>query len=67
MFKIKCSELTGETCDFVAEGETKEDAKANFYKHGAESEVHREMYNTATDEQKAEFGKKVDEYLVKQE
>ena len=67
MFKITCSELAGETCDFVAEGETKEDTKANFYKHGAETSMHQQAYLSATDEQKAAFGKKVDEYLAKQE
>ena len=63
MFKISCKELTNKECDFVSEGETAEEAKANFYKHGAESPLHKEAYENATDEEKANFSKKVDEYL----
>lgn len=67
MAEIKCSDLTGEGCDFVATGDTNEETKANFYKHGGESEAHRKAHASATDGQKAAFGKKVDEYLTKQE
>ncbi len=66
MFKIICKELTGEECDFVATGETPEQAKEIFYKHGAESEIHKERYNTASLEEKAAFGRQLDEYLEKQ-
>ena len=63
MFKISCKELTNTECDFVSEGETAEEAKANFYKHGAESSLHKEAHENATDEEKEIFSKKVDEYL----
>jgi len=65
MPQIKCSELTETSCDFVAEGATAEEAKENFYKHGGESPLHKEAHATATEEQKAAFGQKVDEYLAK--
>jgi len=63
MFKITCKELTDSDCDNVTEAETKEEAKNKFFAHGAESPVHAEKMKAATDEQKAEFGKKLDEYL----
>jgi hypothetical protein len=66
MYKITCKELTGQDCEFVAEGDTKETTKEIFYKHGADSPLHQEHYKSATDEEKATFGKKVDEYLAKQ-
>lgn len=66
MTEIKCSDLTGEECDFVAHGNTNEEVKANFCKHGEESETHRKANTAATDEQKSAFGEKVDEYLAKQ-
>lgn len=66
MFKISCKELTNTECDFVSEGETAEEAKANFYKHGAESSLHKEAYENATDEEKANFSKKIDEHLSSQ-
>lgn len=67
MFTIKCSELTNTECDFVAEGETKEEAKKNFYAHGAESPLHKEKYHAATKEEKTSFGIKIDEYLAGRE
>jgi hypothetical protein len=66
MYKITCKELTDTNCDFVAEGNTPEEAKSNFYAHGAKSPTHKAQYESATDESKAEFGKKVDEHLAKQ-
>ena len=67
MYTITCKELTGEACDFVAEGATKEEAKERFYAHGAESPLHKEAYESATDEAAASFGIKIDEYLARQE
>ena len=67
MFQIKCVELTDEKCDFVVEGETKEGVKMNFFQHGTEMPMHQEKYLSATDEEKAAFGKKIDEYLAKQD
>ena len=67
MYRIMCKELTEENCDFVAEGATREEVKNNFYAHGAESPLHKEMYETATAEQAVDFGKKIDEYLGKQD
>jgi hypothetical protein len=66
MYKITCKELTGENCEFVAEGDTKGAAKDIFYKHGAESPLHQEHYKSATDEEKTTFSLKLDEYLDKQ-
>lgn len=66
MFKIKCSELTGEQCDFEVEAETKEAIKEKFYAHGAESPLHQAKYNSATNEEAEAFSKKIDEYLAKQ-
>lgn len=66
MYEINCKELTGEDCDFVAQGETAEEAKANFYKHGAESPMHQEKHQNATPEEKEAFSKKIDEHLAKQ-
>ena len=74
MYKIICKELThrldsgqaDEVCDFVAEGATKEEAKNNFYTHGAEASLHKEMYENASDEEAEDFGKKLDEYLAQQ-
>lgn len=67
MHTIKCSLLTDTACDFVTEGETKEEVKNNFYQHGAETPMHQEKYLSATDEEKAAFGRKVDKYLAAQE
>ena len=67
MYKIKCSEMTPATCDFTVEAETKEEAKNKFYAHGAESDIHKEKYENASEEEKAEFGKKLDEYLSAQD
>ena len=50
--------------DFVID---KEEVKAKFYQHGAESDLHKEKYQTASDDEKTEFGKKLDEYLANQE
>jgi hypothetical protein len=61
---INCKDLTGEDCDFVAHGETAEEAKSNFYQHGAESPLHKEKYNSATPEEAEAFSKKLDEYLA---
>ena len=61
MFSIKCFELTEETCDFVAEGETKEEVKESFYKHGEESPLHKEAYASATAEEVKSFGEKLEE------
>lgn len=66
MHTIQCSLLTDTSCDFVAEGETKEEVKEKFYQHGAETPLHQEKYLSATDDEKAAFGKKVDEYLTAQ-
>ena len=66
MHTIKCSLLTDTACDFVTEGETKEEVKSNFYQHGVEIPMHQEAYLSATDEERAVFGKKIDEYLAKQ-
>ncbi|MBI2484514.1 hypothetical protein HYV71_05035 [Candidatus Uhrbacteria bacterium] len=66
MYTIICKELTGEQCDFKAEGATHEDVKTVFYRHGADSDLHREKYHSATPEEAAEFGKKVDAYLERQ-
>ncbi len=66
MREIKRSDLTGEESDFVAHGNTNEEVKANFCKHGEESETHKKAHAAATDEQKPTFGEKVDEYLAKQ-
>jgi len=66
MYKLNCGELTQTSCDFVAEGETKEDVKNKFYAHGAEAEIHKEKYKTASEEEKVVFGKMVDEKLNSQ-
>jgi predicted small metal-binding protein len=66
MYKINCKELTGEECDFVAEGGTKEEVKERFYAHGAESPIHKEKYHSSTDEEASAFGQKIDEYLSRQ-
>lgn len=55
--------MVGEDCDFTVEGETKEEVKNKFFAHGTESELHREKYMAASDEEKAAFNKKIDEYL----
>lgn len=60
MYKIICKELIGEQCDFEAVGETKEEAKNNFYKHGEDSPLHKEAYENATDEEVVDFAKKLD-------
>lgn len=65
-FTIVCKKLTDENCDFVARGETREETKSNFYAHGAGSPLHRERYRSATEKDKAEFAKKLDEYLAQQ-
>ena len=67
MIKIKCDDLTHTGCDFVAEGETTDEAKANFYKHGDEAPIHKEMMEKATEESKIIFAKKVDEHLESKE
>jgi len=64
--KIVCKDLTGEQCDFVAQGATAEEAKTAFYQHGEQSELHKEKYMAATREEAAEFGKKLDSYLSSQ-
>lgn len=66
MYTIKCGELTGEECDFVVEGATKEETKDRFYAHGAESPIHKEKYYSASDEDKAGFEKEVDKHLAGQ-
>ena len=50
MYTIQCSELTGIKCDFVAKGETIEETKNTFYAHGAGSSLHKEAYESATEE-----------------
>ena len=67
MYKINCKELTGETCDFSVEGESKKEVADKFYAHGAESPLHKEKYYSATEEDKTGFAKKLDEYLKAQE
>jgi hypothetical protein len=65
-FTVVCKELTGENCGFVARGGTPEEAKNNFYAHGAESPTHRERYVSATAGEKSVFSKRLDEYLSRQ-
>jgi hypothetical protein len=66
MYTIICKEMTGKDCGFVATAETTEKAKKIFYQHGAEADIHKEHYATASSEEKAAFGKTLDEYLAKQ-
>ena len=66
MHKIECGKISDTECDFVAEGETVEETKAKYFKHGAEAPIHKEMMEKATDEEKVAFGKKVDEHLASQ-
>lgn len=63
MFKIKCGVLTETDCDFVAEGATRDEVKENFYRHGAESPLHKQRYYSTSREEKIAFGKKVDEHI----
>ena len=66
MYKLNCGELTNTSCEFVAEGETKEETKNKFYAHGAEAPIHKEKYETASAEEKDAFSKMVDEKLNSQ-
>jgi len=63
MYKLNCGELTNTTCDFIAEGETKDETKNKFYAHGAEAPIHKEKYETASEEEKSALGKVVDGIL----
>ena len=67
MYKIVCKDLTNEDCDFTIEAESAAEAKEHFYAHGAESPIHKDSYVSATAEEKAAFGKQLDEYLAAQE
>ena len=67
MYHIKCSDLTDTNCDYEASGEDKDELKNKYFQHGAESDLHKEKFATATDEDKANFGKKLGEYLEGQE
>lgn len=67
LYRIICRELTNEDCGFITDGLTMEEAKNNFYRHGAESPIHQAQYHSATEEEKAEFSKKLEDYLKAQE
>jgi len=66
MFKIKCKDLTNTDCVFVATGDTAEEAKKKFYKHGAQDLAHKKRYYNATEEEKHVFAEKIDDYLKNQ-
>ena len=66
MFQIRCSELTGEDCNFVTNAETKEEVKEKFFLHGANSPLHMQKYYSATEEEKVAFAKKLEDYLASQ-
>jgi predicted small metal-binding protein len=61
-YNVKCSDLADKECDFVLEGENKEEVMNAYYAHGMDPK-HAEKYTSASDEEKAEFGKKFNEYL----
>lgn len=58
MKHLKCNDVSGVQCEFVAHGETAEDTKAALNSHGMEA--HGEMMATASDDEKAMMAKKMD-------
>ncbi len=57
---LKCSDM-GFKCNFVATGNSAEEAKKKLLEHG--NTVHKEMLNNMSAEQKAEMEKKIMESL----
>ena len=60
MKTLKCREVSG-WCDFVAEGETADEAKEALMKHG--EEFHSELLEKATDEEKQKMEEKIKKIL----
>jgi predicted small metal-binding protein len=61
MKHLKCKDVSGQTCDFVSEGESDNDVKMKLIKHG--KEVHKEMMEGLSDEEHKDMEKKMDELL----
>lgn len=57
MEKFACKNL-GVDCDFVATGDTKEEVLKKAMEHGGA--VHADLMKGMTEEQMAEFGKKIE-------
>ncbi|VVB61067.1 Uncharacterised protein [uncultured archaeon] len=53
---LKCSDM-GFKCNFVATGNSAEEAKKKLLEHG--NTVHKEIFDKMTPEQKAEMEKKI--------
>jgi predicted small metal-binding protein len=64
MKTLKCDEVAGIVCDFVATGETDAEVKAKLGEHGMAA--HAEMMAGMTDEQKAGMATKIDQLLAAQ-
>lgn len=61
MKTISCHALSGQTCNFVAKGETAEEAKNDILHHGMT--VHPEMMAKMTDEDKKKMELEMNEML----
>jgi predicted small metal-binding protein len=64
MKTLKCADVAGIACDFVATGETDAEVKAKLAEHGASA--HADMMNGMTEEQKAAMATKIDGMLAAQ-
>ena len=63
-YKIGCREMGGMDCNFIATGETAEEAKKNLYAHAGEA--HKDVLATMPEEKMKEMDKLMDKILSAQ-